>query len=229
MEIRRAAQTLFRSQSVFSSTFLTTASPRTTTPFTKPALPSFTCQSCRHFSIRPRLRKDGYDPNAPLKGIQNISLSAEKESGNSLQDLDKPFEWATPDRKYPATYEPKFERSKYSGDDLLFPDDGQDLSHLDNPLPRERILTELPIHLTARTGRTIDVDPGKNNDLGTRMRQLDMLCARNSIRADFNKQRFHERPGMKRKRLKSQRWRIRFKNEFKKTVMRVQQLRKKGW
>jgi len=111
---------------------------------------------------------------------------------------------------------------------MLFPDDGQS-DDASPHIPRPRELRELPIHLSARTGRSIDVDPAKNNDLGTRMRQLEMLCARNRIRQDFAKQRFHERPGMKRKRLKSSRWRARFKGEFKKVVARVQQVRKKGW
>jgi ribosomal protein S21 len=230
MELRRAAQMLFRSQSLFSPSLLANASPRAAGPFTsaRRATPSFTCQSCRQFSIQTRLRKDEYDPNAPLKGIQNISLSPEKESGNSLEDFGKPFSWSRPDRKYPDTYKPKFE-NRYSAASLLFPDDGQGSTYADNPLPKERVLTELPIRLTARTGRTFDVDPGKNKDLGVRLRQLEMLCSRNKIKNDFNKQRFHERPGLKRKRLKSQRWRIRFKNEFKKTVSRVVDLRKKGW
>ena len=226
MEIRRAAQTLFRSQSVFSASLLNTTSPRAATSFTKRALPSFTCQSCRQFSVQPRLRRDDYDPNAPIKGIQNISISPEKESGSSLDDFDKPASWPSRDRQYPEGYKTSFKKS-YS-EELDFPEDTK-AADAGLELPRERVLTELPIHLTARTGRTIDVDPGKNNDLGTRLRQLDMLVARNQIRADFSKQRYHERGGMKRKRLKSQRWRIRFKNQFKKTVFRVQELRKKGW
>jgi small subunit ribosomal protein MRP21 len=54
-----------------------------------------------------------------------------------------------------------------------------------------------------------------------------MLVSRNRIRADFNRQRFHERGGLKRKRLASERWR--FKEGFQRTVTRVQELRRKGW
>jgi hypothetical protein len=53
--------------------------------------------------------------------------------------------------------------------------------------------------------------------------------ARNSVRRDFNKQKFHERPGLKRKRLKSERWRARFKTEFAATCKRVTELTRKGW
>ncbi|TID23725.1 hypothetical protein E2P81_ATG03292 [Venturia nashicola] len=228
MEIRRAAQSLFRSQSILSSTFLSASSPRPTTSFTNRALLPFTCHSCRQFSIHSRLQQDEYDPNGSLKGIQPISISAEKESGSSLDDLDKPSSWSKPSQQYPATYEQPGSKSKYSYmEDLVFP--YSDQSTQVETAPRERVLTELPIRLSAKMGRTLDVDPGKPNDLGTKMSQLNGLVARNKIRSDFNKQKFHERGGMKRKRLKSERWRTRFKNEFRKTVLRVQVLRKKGW
>lgn len=227
MEMRRAAQSFFRSQSLLTSTLLSASSPRTITPFTNRALPSFTCHSCRRFSVHPRLQRDEYDPNGSLKGIQPISISAGKERGSSLDDFDKPSTWPKTGQQYPDTYKTTF-KHKYSGiDELMFPDSDQDTQI--EELPRERVLTELPIHLNARTGRTLDVDPGKPNDLGIKMRQLDGLVARNRIRSDFNKQKFHERGGMKRKRLKSERWRTRFKNEVRKTVLRVQALRRKGW
>ncbi|KAF2424520.1 hypothetical protein EJ08DRAFT_652385 [Tothia fuscella] len=94
---------------------------------------------------------------------------------------------------------------------------------------KPRVLRELDIHLSARTGRTFAVDNNKMTDLGTRLRQLEMLVARNRIKADFNKQKFHERGGLKRKRLASERWRRRFKDGFQRTVTRVQELRRKGW
>ncbi|QDS69611.1 hypothetical protein FKW77_008770 [Venturia effusa] len=227
MEIRRATQALVRSQFLLSSTSLSATCPRTTTSFTSRALPSYICHSCRNFSLRPRLQRDDYDPNGPLKGIQPISISAERERGSSLDDFDKQSTWPKTGQQYPDTYKPVL-KSKYSGlDDLLFPDSDQSTQM--ETLPRERVLTELPIHLNARTGRTLEVDPGKPNDLGIKMGQLNSLVARNHIKHDFNKQKFHERGGLKRKKLKSQRWRLRFKNEFRKTVLRVQALRKKGW
>ncbi|KAF3356792.1 hypothetical protein VdG1_06215 [Verticillium dahliae VDG1] len=42
-------------------------------------------------------------------------------------------------------------------------------------------------------------------------------------------QKRHERPGLKRKRLRSERWRARFKIGFAATVSRVQELRNQGW
>ncbi len=51
----------------------------------------------------------------------------------------------------------------------------------------------------------------------------------NNVRADQKRQRFHERAGLKRKRLKSERWRKRFRVAFKATVQKVQEMRRKGW
>lgn len=81
----------------------------------------------------------------------------------------------------------------------------------------------------ATVGRTIEVDNSKGLDFGKALRNLDILCATNSVKRDFQRQKFHERPGLKRKRLKSQRWRKLFREGFRATVLRVQELRRKGW
>ena len=78
-------------------------------------------------------------------------------------------------------------------------------------------------------GRTVEVSRGRGHDLGKALRSLNILCAVNKVRADQIRQRFHERPGLKRKRLKSERWRKLFKESFRMTVARVQQMKKKGW
>ena len=76
-------------------------------------------------------------------------------------------------------------------------------------------------------GKTVQVKNG--GDVGRAFREVEQLCARNRVRQDFNKQRFHERPGLKRKRLHSERWRRRFKEAFRGTVKMVNQMRKQGW
>lgn len=78
-------------------------------------------------------------------------------------------------------------------------------------------------------GRTVLVKPEANMDLARAFRSLEIKCNANSIKRDFNKQRFHERGGTKRKRLASERWRRRFKEAFKATVRRVEDMRRKGW
>jgi hypothetical protein len=55
----------------------------------------------------------------------------------------------------------------------------------------------------------------KGVDLGRGFRVLEINCQRNQERGDFMRQRFHERPGLKRKRLHSLRWRKRFKEGFR--------------
>ena len=78
-------------------------------------------------------------------------------------------------------------------------------------------------------GRTVELDPARGMDFGRALRQLNILCATNKVRADLMRQRFHERPGTKRKRLKSERWRKLFQQSFRATVGRVKEMRRKGW
>ena len=78
-------------------------------------------------------------------------------------------------------------------------------------------------------GRTIEVVPERGVDVGRALSRLDMACTVNRIRLDAFRQRFHERPGMERKRLKSERWRRMFKESFKATVRRVKEMTRKGW
>ncbi|EON66072.1 hypothetical protein W97_05315 [Coniosporium apollinis CBS 100218] len=86
-----------------------------------------------------------------------------------------------------------------------------------------------PFRLGPSLGRTVNVDASKGVDLARGLRQLEMLCGRNRVRQDEARQRFHERPGLKRKRLRRERWRRRFKEGFQAVVGRVQELRRKGW
>jgi hypothetical protein len=94
---------------------------------------------------------------------------------------------------------------------------------LSNAPPPERA----PMRLTPATGRTVDVT--QTVDVGRSFRLMEQLVARNKVRSTFNFQRFHERPGLKRKRLKSLRWRKRFMLGFRAAVNRVKQLKKQGW
>ena len=86
-----------------------------------------------------------------------------------------------------------------------------------------------PIRLDAFIGRSEEVDPGRGLDLGRALKKLEVKCSYNNVRGDGQRQRFHERPGLKRKRLKSERWRKRFKEGFQAVVAKVQDMRNKGW
>ncbi|KAL8667743.1 MAG: hypothetical protein Q9168_007207 [Polycauliona sp. 1 TL-2023] len=78
-------------------------------------------------------------------------------------------------------------------------------------------------------GRTVEVMPERGLDLGRALRSLEINCAVNNVRNDAQTQRFHERPGAKRKRLHSVRWRRNFKIGFKAVVGKVKNMRRKGW
>ena len=78
-------------------------------------------------------------------------------------------------------------------------------------------------------GRTVEVIPDRGVDVGRALKNLDITCAANRVRQDQSRQKYHERPGMKRKRLKSERWRKMFKQSFQATVTRVMEMRRKGW
>ncbi|KAJ3943217.1 uncharacterized protein N0V96_007452 [Colletotrichum fioriniae] len=74
-----------------------------------------------------------------------------------------------------------------------------------------------------QTGRTVHLT--SKTDLAKALKLLDFNCRKNKIKRQFQLQKFHERPGKKRKRQKSERWRARFKEGFKATVARVMELK----
>ncbi|KAL8831022.1 MAG: hypothetical protein Q9170_005472 [Blastenia crenularia] len=78
-------------------------------------------------------------------------------------------------------------------------------------------------------GRTVLVMPERGMDLGRALRSLDINCNVNNVRKDAREQKYYERPGLKRKRLKGERWRKRFKVGFKAVVAKVKTMRRKGW
>jgi small subunit ribosomal protein MRP21 len=93
--------------------------------------------------------------------------------------------------------------------------------------PEIRPVKSLDFTPSPTLGKTVQVRNG--GDVGRAFREVEQLCGRNRVRQDFNKQRFHERAGLKRKRLHSERWRRRFKEAFRGTVKMVNKMRKQGW
>ncbi len=78
-------------------------------------------------------------------------------------------------------------------------------------------------------GRTIELNAAKGVDLGRALTRLGQLTRQNRIQQDRKSQRFYERPGLKRKRLRSERYRARFKAGFLATVEKVKAMRRMGW
>lgn len=88
---------------------------------------------------------------------------------------------------------------------------------------------ERPMRLKPSLGRTVDIKPEKGIDLARGIAFLGMKLKENDVRGEHIRQRFHERPGLKRKRLKSVRWRKRFMKGFKSMVGLVRHMRAQGW
>ncbi|GIZ43106.1 hypothetical protein CKM354_000634600 [Cercospora kikuchii] len=86
-----------------------------------------------------------------------------------------------------------------------------------------------PIVLPPNVGRLVEVDEKRNMDVGRAFRTMEILCNKNKVKRTFAQQRFHERPGLKRKRLKNERWIRRFRENFRGTVQLVQKMKKQGW
>ncbi|USW54327.1 Putative ribosomal protein S21 [Septoria linicola] len=86
-----------------------------------------------------------------------------------------------------------------------------------------------PVILPPNVGRLVEVDEKRNMDVARAFRTMEIQCNKNRVKRSFAQQRFHERPGLKRKRLKNERWIKRFKENFKGTVQLVQKMKKQGW
>lgn len=83
------------------------------------------------------------------------------------------------------------------------------------------------MRLRPSTGRT--VYKTGNVDVARCFQLLNRVVKVNRVKQDAQRQRFHERGGLKRKRLRSERWRRRFKHGFCAVVNRVTELRNQGW
>jgi len=80
-----------------------------------------------------------------------------------------------------------------------------------------------------RTGKRVSINPQRGVDLPKAIRTLDIRLAVNRVKSDMHRQKFHERAGLKRKRLASERWRRRFKEGFSAVATRVRELTAQGW
>ncbi|KAF2035193.1 hypothetical protein EK21DRAFT_96952 [Setomelanomma holmii] len=120
-------------------------------------------------------------------------------------------------------------------DDMTLPSDMLDPNLSNKPSEAANLVTQQEEtfanypRLNPTYGRAVDLDASRGRDLVRGIGMLGSLMARNSIRKDMMKQRFHERGGLKRKRLNSERWRARFKKGFTEVTARVSELTRKGW
>ncbi|KAF2824251.1 hypothetical protein CC86DRAFT_371628 [Ophiobolus disseminans] len=120
-------------------------------------------------------------------------------------------------------------------DDMAYPSDLLDPNLSNKPSDAANLATQQAEtfanypRLNATYGRAVELDVSRGRDIVRGISMLGSLVARNKLRHEMQKQRFHERGGLKRKRLNSERWRARFKKGFTAVTGRVAELTRKGW
>ncbi|KAI0970626.1 hypothetical protein F4678DRAFT_435800 [Xylaria arbuscula] len=234
-ELGRAAQAAMRST---STSLLRTA----------PIRP----QQCRNLALTSALSRRNHTSapsnlHSSSQLVKAASVSTTSPSKIQQQSYSS-FDWANPSKGGPRGLDNiadiTIRKPNSSSYDLAYgvqkDEDGAtidsefasdlDISDLQiNKQPRIGAPTAPRAHLrmVPRTGRTVHV--GTNVDVARSFKLLAVQVGQNKLRRDFQLQRFHERPGKKRKRLRSERWQMRFKKGFKATISRVRELTAQGW
>jgi ribosomal protein S21 len=94
-----------------------------------------------------------------------------------------------------------------------------------NSMPVSQINTQQkPPKMGPTAGRSVVVQ----TDVAQAFMRLKSILSQNRVKQDFFLQKFHERPGKKRKRLRSERHRKRFKEGFRRMIAVVMDMKKKG-
>lgn len=217
---------------------------RSTTAFLIRTAP-ISSQPCRNFAFATTLSKrNRISTTSTPRSSSHISATS---PSRTQQQSYSSFNWGNPSRpprtleniadieiKKPksSSYEFAF-RSRKEGEESSDPvqDFASDLDLTDIQPNRSRTVAPTAprahLRLVPRTGRTVHV--GNNVDVARSFKLLAVQVGQNKLRRDFNQQRFHERPGKKRKRLRSERWQARFRKGFKATISRVRELTAQGW
>lgn len=86
-----------------------------------------------------------------------------------------------------------------------------------------RAITSQPLP-NPYSGRTVAV----TKSLGDSLKALDGILARNKVKYELRSAERHEKKGVKRRRLASERWRNQFANEVRKNVQLVMKMRDRG-
>ncbi|KAJ5176159.1 uncharacterized protein N7482_002036 [Penicillium canariense] len=88
---------------------------------------------------------------------------------------------------------------------------------------------KLELKLGPTLGRQVHVEPERGLDLPAAVRQLEITCSTNKIKANAHEQKFHKRKGAVRKELRRTRWRKLFRFSFQQTVKKIQRMQAQGW
>ena len=237
------AESLLRSQTSSLTTFL--APKQTARLAFRPAQRAFTTSSrrCADEAIKNAPAPASSQAAAPSQspswaaGSKRASPAAKVvdaeddwllnlNGGTPAKDIAEGFNKA---RKQLGQDDP-FKRKMDQMDDIFANDkDGKDINEMMQKLS-SAFTAQAPrvaLRLTPKTGRTVSIGAGV--DVGRGFRLLEQSVARNKVRRDFTMQRYHERGGLKRKRLRKERWRKRFMEGFKATLARVKEMKRQGW
>lgn len=90
-------------------------------------------------------------------------------------------------------------------------------------------IRRVELKLGPELGRQVNVEPDRGVDVAAAIRNLQISCTVNRVRAQANAQRFHVRRGQRRKDIRRERWRKLFKFSFDRTVAKIQRMRAQGW
>lgn len=174
------------------------------------------------FPGRPQQRQTGLRPqNRFTSGDEVQAARANRIFGS---------EFANPSRTRPGRGPPRL-----NFDEMNLPDSMLDPKLSNKPSEATTLATQQEEtfknypRLNPTYGRMVELDPSRGRDLVRGIGMLGSLMARNKVKFDVATQKFHERPGLKRKRLHSVRWRARFKRGFTQVTARVTELTRKGW
>jgi hypothetical protein len=88
---------------------------------------------------------------------------------------------------------------------------------------------KLELKLGPTLGRQVHVEPERGVDLPAAIRQLEITCSMNKIKANAHEQKFYKRKGAVRKELRRTRWRKLFRFSFQETVKKIQRMQAQGW
>ncbi|KAI1817945.1 hypothetical protein GGS20DRAFT_598283 [Poronia punctata] len=207
----RSTTTIFRQTSTIQSRSLALLSY----PRTRPTPPTLARYPLPTTSAAARSYADWTIPNRATRGNKKEDLS---DLDDGIVKSDSSFEiiyGSTKDSEYASDYSSK---DPFQLKGIFTPSE---------PADKGPGVQPPPMRLVPRLGRTHYVS--RNADVASVFKFLHHDVQRNQVKQDHRKQKFHERPGMKRKRLRSERWRKRFGHGFKAAVDRVNELKKQGW
>lgn len=206
----------------------------------QPATPSAVEAAIRDASIsteKPRATRTPQPDKSPVSSAEvapNADLPPRPPPPTSSSALPSEAQTGTPTRHaYDATRRdnsaPGPKRS--TSIDFLSMLDSRNSIH--NQITTLDPLERPKVRAATATGRTVFVKnftgPNAASSAPVAINILNKLVQQQGVRAKFNYQRFHERRGMKKKRLKMVRWRKQFKAGFRATVKRVMELKRQGW